>query len=237
MRILTGQPIRVIGSSPEVVAYAVFGLASLTFPFPYRNRIILAASESDPRILKERFENAAIVGYTTNGKVTADPRFTETITVSRAGGGNPSVLEQELTPRFTRFARLMETILEAQLAHDPYSDYLQLPFADPAVIRQVPEREMRGLISLQQLQKFEATETAKRWRARRRITSHLRNFFLSVDGREVIDTKTPDQLRECEGLVATLLETYALDEHFVAVLKRHRHLIRRRLRASEPRAL
>jgi hypothetical protein len=125
----------------------------------------------------------------------------------------------------------MELILGSQLAHDPYSAFLELPFTDPAVMRQIPEREMRGLISLQQLQRFEATETAKRWRRRRKLTEHLRDFFLSVDGRAVIDRKTPEQLPLCERLVATLLETYALDEHFVAVLKRHRRLIRRRIRA------
>jgi hypothetical protein len=198
--------------------------------------VILAATDADPRVLAGEFAGACIVAYATAGTVAPDPRFAETITVAAEGVMDPAVFERELAPRFARFAQLMETIFEAQLARDPYSAFLQLPFTDPEVMRQIPERRMRDVISLQQLRRFEATDTAKRWRGGRNLTAHLRDFFLSVDGREVIRRKTPEQLRDCERLVATLLEAHALDEHFAAVLKRHRHLIRRLL-ASQRSAL
>jgi hypothetical protein len=231
IHILSGHPIRVIGKSPANVAYAVFGLASLTFPFPYRNKIVLAASDLDPRLSANAFLDCAIVGYATTRKQLEDSRFAETISVSESGGMEPDALQHVLEPKFLQFARLMETILTSQLELDPYSDYLQLPFTTPEVMRYIPEKEMMGLVSIESLKEFEATETAKRWRSARRLTPHLREFFLSVRPEEVIETKTPAQVVECEKLVNHLMEKNALDEHFMAVLQRHKHLIHRRFRA------
>jgi hypothetical protein len=231
--VVSGHPLRVIGRSPEMVAYAVFGLASLTFPFPYRNRIVMAASETDPRILAGGFEGCAIVAYATTRKQADDPRFAETLVAASSGALDPELLQKDLKSRFKGFAKLMERLLAAQLANDPYGDYLKLSFTETAVIRQVPEKEVKKIMSIEMLKEFEVTGTARQWRESKSMIPILRDFFLSISPAQVINTKTPEQLVECEKLVDLLMRHYSLDEHFTAVLQRHRHLIRRRLRAAK----
>jgi hypothetical protein len=162
VHVVGGHPIRVVGRSAETVAYAVFGLASLTFPFPYRNKVVLAATNRDPRILAGDFADCSIIGFVTARRPADDGRFAASFSVSAGGAADPGQLQRELRPKSLQFVRLMEAILAAQLSQDPYSDYLQLPFTDPAVIRSIPERDMRGLISGDELRDFEATATARR---------------------------------------------------------------------------
>jgi hypothetical protein len=85
-------------------------------------------------------------------------------------------------------------------------------------------------MSLERLKEFEETETAKQWSSARRLTPHLRDFFLAVEPEAVIVGKTPEQLRECRKLVEELIARNRGDEHFTAVLHRHRRLIRQKLR-------
>jgi hypothetical protein len=232
--VVTGRRIRVVGKSPKLVAYAAFGLASLTCPFPYRNGILLATTEHDPRVKHGVYGGAAIVGYAVDDRPPDDPRFEATIWVSATPRFDADVMGERLTARFTKFSRLMDSIFGVQLFHDPYAGVLLISITDYRTLRHVPAQDMNGWITVSDLRMFEETMTAKHWRTKTKMRKQLRSFFLSTRPNNLIQNRSTDQLITCRKFVDELIPQCRDDRHYHAVLKRHRHLIRKRLRQLRP---
>jgi hypothetical protein len=227
--VATGRRVRVVGQSPKLVAYAAFGLASLTCPFPYRNGILLATSEHDPRLRDGSYEGAAIVGYAVEHRPPDDCIFAATIWVSSTPRFDAEVMGQKLTARFNQFSKLMDFIFGVQLFQDPYAGILLTSITDYRTMRQVPTHEMNGWITVGDLRMFEQTLTAKHWRTATKINNHMRSFFLSTRPNNLIQSKSCEQLIVCGRFVDQLIPQCRNDRHYQAVLKRHRHLIKKRL--------
>jgi hypothetical protein len=228
--VVTGRRIRIVGQSPKLVAYAAFGLASLTCPFPYRNGMLLAISKHDPRLKSGVYEGAAIVGYPVEHRPPDDCRFAATIWVSSTPRFDAEVMGETLTARFGKFSKLMDLIFGVQLCQDPYAGVLLASITDYRTMRQVPANEMNEWITISNLRMFEHTMTAKHWRTATKIRDHMRSFFLSTRPNNLIQSKSCDQLVICGKFIDELIPQCTNDRHYQAVLKRHRHLIRKRLR-------
>jgi hypothetical protein len=228
--VIRGHIIRVVGKSPKVVGYAAFGLASLTCPFPYRNGIVLATSDSDPRVARGDFGDCRIVGYVVEKRPPSDNRFVDTLWVSSSPRFDPAVLGERLATRAMKFAKFMDSLIGASLLRDPYSDALLLPFSADETLRQIPKQEMDGWLTVTDLRMFEQTVTVTDWRTKTRVRRSLRGFFLSILPQRLLETKSEQQLVMCADFVKEIMENSPGDRHFLAVLARHRQIIQRRLR-------
>jgi hypothetical protein len=131
---------------------------------------------------------------------------------------------------FTRLAELISIISGEQLRLDPYSDALLLPLTADEVLRRVPPKHSAGWITMGELRNFDESQTMKEWRRQRRINPETRGIFLSHLPEAALANKSPHQLAKCREYVAELEQEFAGDRHMQAVLKRHRHFIRKRLR-------
>jgi hypothetical protein len=225
--VIRGYRIRVVGKSANVVSYATFGLTSLTCPFPYRNGIVLATSDGDPRVARG---DCRIVGYVVDKRPPSDGRFVNTLWVSTRPRFDPAVMGKQLAARAAKFSKLMDSLIGISLIRDPYSDALLLPFTADETMRQIPPQEMEGWLTLTDWKMFEQPVTVTHWRTTKRVRKPLRGFFLSILPQTLLETKSEQQLIVCADFVREVMEKSPGDRHFLAVLARHEQIIQRRLR-------
>ena len=225
--------IRIYGETADIVSLACFGVASFCHPFKFRGKILLAASEYDPRLMSNDFSDFAIVAFVTNRKVPEDERFVQTLHAERNTSGAVDVETQKMSLRVAQLHRNLEVLAGRALFRDPYSDFLVSDLSTELkdVIR---EEDTRASFSYDELLGFMATENGKFWRFEKRYFIETRESFLSILPEFALANKTREQLEVCAGAVEFLLglEQYEKDEHFRAVLRRHQTLIREMLRKS-----
>ena len=219
--------IRVYGETADIVSLACFGVASFCHPFKFRGKILLAASEYDPRLVTNDFDDYAIVAFVTSRKVPDDDRFVQTLYAERNRSSDVDLETQKMSLKVAQLHRNLELLAGRALLCDPYSDFLQTDLC--ATMREViPEEDTLESFSYDELIEFMQTENGKFWRWEKRYFKETRESFLSLLPEFALANKTTEQLHVCASAVDFLLglEQYAGDEHFHAVLKRHQSLIR-----------
>jgi hypothetical protein len=238
--ILTNAGILIVGPNPEIVSNAVYSVISLVAPLQYRDPVLAFTRLGDPRfadvINGSRFWK--IVGTTNILAVERCEQFKMVMKVGVPMKDAESDIRKVLCQKTKRLLRKFEGELDDLLETDPYSDFIGAEFTleDCRVIGSTDPKSSQ--LSPADVFEFQRTLTFAFWRESIALRENLRDSFLSMAPEEAVAGRQPYELDKMEVALQKIQEKFPGDVHWMAVIARHQHFIRRerrRLRAAPER--
>jgi hypothetical protein len=230
--LLTNSGVLILGPNPEIVSNAVYSVVSLVAPLQYREPVLVFTRLGDPRfadvINGSRF--GKIVGTTNILAFERCKQFKVVLKVEVPIRDHETEIRNVLSQKTKRLLTKFEGELDELLETDPYSDFIGTEFTleDCRVIGSTDPKSKQ--LSPAEVFEFQQTMTFAFWRQSIALRGNLRDSFLSMSPEDAVAGRPPDELDKMEVALQKIQEKFPGDGHWMAVVDRHRHFIRRERR-------
>jgi hypothetical protein len=229
--LFTKAPVLVLCSDSELATNVMFSILALMSPLVYRDGLCLWLTVRDPRFVSivDSQSNLALVA--TDAAILADATDHFAVVFRVKGRIEPETDAIAVTyqMKLKRTLSIVEFVLDNSLMYDSYSDFLEIPIEKTSLAAELEELKRFDLPTVEEIEEWENSETCKYWRKTRVSKKQLRDAILSNDPIDVLENKSFEQLLMVQQRLKHLRREFARDAHVMAVLKRHRRIVERKL--------
>jgi hypothetical protein len=225
--------ILIVGNSPETVSNAVFAVISIIGPLIYREPFLVYTRLGDPRFSEvvDGSTHWKIVGTTNFLALQRCKQFSVVIKLPDIAKLVNDETERGLFVRKT--SKLLESCQRAinrRIKRDPYVELL----GEPMVGQESEKSDLKDENAVTRVL-FYSTLTFAGWRRGLVLRDEYRSGFLSISPEKIVVGRSYETLVRMEACLCELDKMFVNDEHLLAVLRRHLHLVRKEKRKTGPR--
>ncbi|OHS93024.1 hypothetical protein TRFO_40661 [Tritrichomonas foetus] len=230
--LLTGKNILLVGDNPYQVTNAVFSVISLCMPFMYCEEYLAFTRLGDPRFAEviNGSTRYKIVG-TTNRLVLERCKQFSVIGVLKDPIDPKIDVRDPIYRRSKSLTLKLEDVLNDLIDEDPYSDYLGLNIVKEDLEGYFSHSKARSKqLTIEEVLEFQKTHTFRKWRKAISGRPTFRDAFLSVQPMQVLENRKDEELEHILDILQTLEKKYENDGHMLAVIGRHKHIAKQKLK-------
>ena len=230
--LMTGGGVLIVGDAPLAVSNAVFAVMSAVAPLVYLEPVLAFTRLGDPRfadvINGSRYWK--LVGTTNRLALERCSQFKIVLDLAAPRYVVKEDVRALMKKRTNTLLNRIRDELDDMIDSDPYANLLWKPL-DEACLEGIGEDDELGApLTADAVRLFTQSRMYSEWHRIVIMRPALREAFLSAPPESVIADRTPQELDAMEAALAEVASTYPNDGHLMAVVARHRHLIKREKR-------
>ncbi|KAH0795792.1 hypothetical protein GPJ56_000293 [Histomonas meleagridis] len=234
--LLSNKGILVYGSNAYHVSNAIFSILSLASPVRYVEDYLIYTRLGDPRFAEviEGSRKYKVVGTTNILALERCNQFEVTIIlperVQNPNKNSSNEIRNKIEKRETRLLGKVLDIIDRKLETDPYFSLLLKEFSVVDLYNLQPKKKESKKLKFEEILDFMKTKTFISWRKKVVFRSTLRDGFLSTPPDKAINENNPIVLKKMLKMVKYLINKNKEDLHFIAVLKKHKHILKQMIK-------
>lgn len=223
--VLTGSPVLILSQSADICCKACFAAFSLITPLLYDDNCVIWLQKSDPRYkaVMDGDTSFKIVGSSYN-ELAKCKQFNVVVnikTVKKSTPADEMNLHDHMSKHTSKILKMILAELDMILSIDPYSDFVDRPFATEHFREILKEFGSPDMPTFEDFVAFEKTDTFKRWRHAQAMRDILRHALLSYSPPDNFRERSPEDLMKIIEGIESMKVKFWNDAHVVAVLKSH----------------